>query len=193
MDDSWRGGRQVETGCMEPWWSKQIGNSIIGLPWTQAVQMMEEKYQDIKMGPCGNRSSSEPDTAGFSASAGAYFIGEACKKTKKCWFLSGSSTGQFFDSLHKASRSHHRSNLSEAVSEISTLTFCNNNKKGNPPAVPKSFSEVGSPSLHSLLWWDVRAIAKTRANTQCLGNKLHFQLKTGRRFSKGQKVSVWTP
>lgn len=36
----------------------------------------------IKMGPCRS-SSSEPDTAGFSASAGTYFIGEACKKKKK--------------------------------------------------------------------------------------------------------------
>lgn len=83
-----------------------------------------------------------------------------------------SSTEQFSDRLHKASRSRRRCNLSVPVSEISTLTFCNKKKKGNPPAVPKSLSEVGSPSLH-------RAIAKTRANTQRLGNKLHFQLKTG--------------
>lgn len=43
----------------------------------------ETNTGDIKMGPCSHRSNSEADTAGFSASAGADFIGELAKKKKE--------------------------------------------------------------------------------------------------------------
>lgn len=119
------------------WWisEHQQEGRMRGRDWLYGVMMKQTKVEiqlwlhiwwrkntsDIKVGPCSNRSSSDPDTAGLSASAGAHFIGEACKKKKKNHqqhndFKSVCSTRHFFHSLRMVSRAHRRSNSSVLVS-----------------------------------------------------------------------------
>lgn len=110
------------------------------------------------MGPCSHRSSSEADTVGFSASAGADFIGGACKKKEKEIKIKFSSSTTLIFEVEQCGAVFPQCAYDTTVA----TTQCLSAKSAHwqkwfqtkEPLLPSPMIWP-CPSLHSLQWWDV--------------------------------------